>query len=433
MSGILSRKKLWLICAGIYFFSQIFFLLQIQIPSSLNFDEFHYVPAAKNFLALKDNHNHEHPPLGKELVAIGIGAFGDRPIGWRFMSTVFGSLTLVGFYLLALNFFRSSKIALWVVFLTLANQLLYVQARIAMLDTFHFTFLVWGLVFFIGAWDIALTAKTQKKYLYACGVMFGLALACKWFAIVPLFFCATLVAVLKLFQYWGLRFKNQNANDWYQEKLFLGIKLRTYFIAFIGLPLLAYYSTYLPFLFFSDAHYSIPQIVWQMQKDMWNLQHSVPPTHSYASPWSSWAILKRPIWYAYETIANKQIRGVLLLGNPLIMWGGLVALLFVAVQWVRDRNRSATFILFSYLMLYLSWVILQRQPSFYYYYYPAGMFLSFVLAQAFWNSRLQKLHTSAWIFLGLAVLLFYYFFPLLAALKMPENSYRSLLWFNSWI
>src|SRR4051812_578679 len=103
--------------------SQIFFLTFIQFPKKFNFDEFHYVPAAKSFLALQENKNWEHPPLGKVFISMGIALFGDRPLGWRFMSTIFGSLTLVGMYVLALVLFRNRKTALWVALLTLSNHL----------------------------------------------------------------------------------------------------------------------------------------------------------------------------------------------------------------------------------------------------------------------------------------------------------------------
>ena len=36
-------------------------------------------------LALSHPANPEHPPLGKELLALGIALFGDRALGWRVM------------------------------------------------------------------------------------------------------------------------------------------------------------------------------------------------------------------------------------------------------------------------------------------------------------------------------------------------------------
>src|SRR4051794_15618530 len=94
-----------LTCVALFALAMILFLINIQFPRNHDFDEFHYVPSAKQFLDLKVNQNWEHPPLGKELMAVSIGIWGDRPIGWRFASVLFSSLTLVGMYLWALAVF----------------------------------------------------------------------------------------------------------------------------------------------------------------------------------------------------------------------------------------------------------------------------------------------------------------------------------------
>src|SRR5262245_53901289 len=95
--SVLERRVLWT-CLALYAAAQILFLIQIGTPRGFSFDEFHYVPSAKQFLAHQQNQNWEHPPLGKMIMAVGIAVFGDRQLGWRFMSTVFGALTLVGMY-----------------------------------------------------------------------------------------------------------------------------------------------------------------------------------------------------------------------------------------------------------------------------------------------------------------------------------------------
>ena len=140
----LTTKRLILICVGLFLLSQILFLVNIQFPSGHNFDEFHYVPSAKQFLEMRENQNWEHPPLGKELMAVGIASGAtSRSAGGH--EHGFGTFTLIGMFFWALLLFDDLGIALWVALLTLVNSLLYVQARIGMLDTFMFGFIVWGL------------------------------------------------------------------------------------------------------------------------------------------------------------------------------------------------------------------------------------------------------------------------------------------------
>ena len=58
------------------------------------FDEVHYLPAARELLMLGEFTNREHPLVGKELIALGIALFGDNPVGWRLLPTLFGALAL---------------------------------------------------------------------------------------------------------------------------------------------------------------------------------------------------------------------------------------------------------------------------------------------------------------------------------------------------
>jgi hypothetical protein len=56
-------------------------LVRLTIPSKPFFDEIHYLPAARAVIELSKPLNPEHPPLGKEILALGIALFGDRRSG----------------------------------------------------------------------------------------------------------------------------------------------------------------------------------------------------------------------------------------------------------------------------------------------------------------------------------------------------------------
>ena len=67
------------------------------------------------------------------------------------------------------------------------------------------------------------------------------------------------------------------------------------------------------------------------------LQTQPLPPHTYqSSPWQ-WPLITRPIWYLYESVEGVQ-RGVLLVGNPAVMWGGLVALAACLWDGAKDRR-----------------------------------------------------------------------------------------------
>ncbi len=407
-SEILSKKTLKT-CLLIYVLSQVFFLIYIQFPRIFHCEEFHYVPSAKQFLELKENRNFEHPPLAKELMAVGIGIFGDRPIGWRFMSTMFGAFTLVGMFLWGLVLFQDLEMAWAVVLLTLFNQMLYVQARVGMLDTFMMGFLAWALAAFTLAWKFS---GGNKLYAFT-GLMLGLAVATKWTALVAWVGCIALLPGK--------------------------IKLKEAVLYFGVLPAMAYYFTFIPFFFVQHTpSYSFWDILYVMQANMLDGQMRVVSAHPYMSSWTSWPWMRRPIWYTYETVSNTPtlIRGVLFIGNPLIMWAGLWAILSCTWTFFETRSKEAFLIIYFYALFLFSWAVIPRKLMFYYYYYPAGMILSLAIVFLFYD--LKKLNPK-WAIVGLrafivlSALIFIYFFPILADLKIPYSQFRQLMWFDAWI
>ncbi|MBL7715779.1 MAG: phospholipid carrier-dependent glycosyltransferase [Bdellovibrionales bacterium] len=430
---------------GFFLVAQFLFLLFIQFPTKQSFDEFHYVPSAKQFLELRENQNWEHPPLAKELMAIGIGLFGDRPIGWRFMSTLFGSLTLVGMFFWALALFRDSKIAIWTTFLTLVNQLLYVQARIGMLDTFMVAFLVWGLAAFTFLFSskFSFSALHRRRISVFMGACFGFATACKWFAVVPWVFCIGLLALVLLFDSWGLQFSKNVAGsnedfheEMYSPGLFSDFSFRQLIWAFVAVPVLAYFVTFIPFFFVEHSPpYGFLDIL-EMQPKMFDGQLRVVNSHPYMSDWKSWPWMTRPIWYAFDKELDPQyVRGVILLGNPILMWGGLLAMLGTAISWLKTRSRDSFLILSFYLVFVFCWAVIPRKVAFYYYYYPAGMILTFAfghLAQRY-EHKISKGQAIRWAIAGSCLGLFIYFFPVLSGIKIQSETFRRWMWLQSWI
>lgn len=459
----MSSKKVILTSIVLYFLSQIFFLINIQFPKTLDFDEFHYVPAARKFLSLEMNKNWEHPPLGKILIATGMKAFGDRPIGWRFMSTVFGSLTLVAVYLLALLLFRTQQMALWTAGLTVANNLLYVQSRIGMLDTFMFGFVIWGMVAFCASWVLgssghlgslwgteadshtpyvngvnqALRRRRQIELFAFTGLMMGLATACKWFGVIPWVSILFIVMVVRLLQYKQLTFAEVHSRDWYRIDLWKELNALDFLVTLVVIPFVVYFLTFVPFVFIPGTLSSWSDLL-EMQTKMWGGQLRVVSKHPYMSTWLQWPTLIRPIWYAFdrEVLDSAFVRGVLLLGNPLVMWTGLIALAYCIKVWLYRQNLESFFIIYFYFVFYACWILIPRKIAFYYYYYPSGMMLSFAIAYAFVRLERKfpkKYDWTRWAYLGFAFALFIHFFPILAALRISINSFRQWMWFRSWI
>jgi dolichyl-phosphate-mannose-protein mannosyltransferase len=161
--------------------SLAFFLWRISDPPLFLYDEPQYVLSAKALLAEAPNPNPEAPPLGKLIVAVGMKAFGDNPLGWRSMSALFGALTLVGVFLLAQILLRDYSLALTAALLTLLNNFVFVMSRVAMMDIFLVTFLIWGLLAYTAVLTLDNFSNTKRRAVLALsGAAFGFACACKW-------------------------------------------------------------------------------------------------------------------------------------------------------------------------------------------------------------------------------------------------------------
>ena len=371
-------------------------------------------------------------------MAVGIGLAGDNQIGWRIMSTLFGSITCVGMYFLALVLFKTQEAALWAAGLTLVNQLLYVQSRIGMLDTFMMAFLIWAMVAFFSTWLPTQNRWKNATLLRCMGALFGLTIACKWFGLVAWGASVILVLGISLIQKSPLQSKLESNDSWYSKDLWRDVSWMELVLSFFMIPALFYFATYIPYLFLQDGQPHSPLDWFGMQSTMYDGQLRVITNHPYNSNWKGWALMIRPIWYAFEPELGDptQVRGVLLLGNPIIMWLGLVALVACLVDGLFNRRRQGFLIAYFWCAFYLCWSIIPRTIAFYYYYYPAGMMLTFALTHVFfsWQDKAPGVFRKVRnVFLVACLGMFIYFFPILAGFKISSDSFRSWTWFTSWI
>jgi dolichyl-phosphate-mannose-protein mannosyltransferase len=157
--------------AIVFLISLVFLLIHISTPQRKIFDERYYTAGVAMFHGQPDA-NPEHPPMGKYLIALGISAAGDNPIGWRLMPAIFGSLLLAVVFVWMWELGRH---AAWTaVALIAANGFWFVLSRVAMLCIFELTFTILGLYLL-----------NQRKY-WLSGVALGLAIACRWNALFAL-------------------------------------------------------------------------------------------------------------------------------------------------------------------------------------------------------------------------------------------------------
>jgi predicted membrane-bound dolichyl-phosphate-mannose-protein mannosyltransferase len=140
LSRIYRWEYIWL-CLLVVATLAMHFII-ITNPAEPLFDEQHYVNDARNIIEKQETLRPEHPPLAKLFIVAGIKLFGDNPWGWRFFSVIFGEAGIVLFYFLCRRLNMSRTATSIATFLLALENMTFVQASIAMLDVYYFTFMV---------------------------------------------------------------------------------------------------------------------------------------------------------------------------------------------------------------------------------------------------------------------------------------------------
>jgi dolichyl-phosphate-mannose--protein O-mannosyl transferase len=391
------------------------FLHRITDPAIINFDESHYVPAVRTLMALADLPNPEHPPLGKWLIGLGMALGGDNPFGWRVMSAVFGTALVFAGVMAARALLGTRPAAAMTGTLLLASPMLFVQARIAMLDIFMASFLMLAFWMLAAAWREGFAGRGRMAL---AGLFLGCAVACKWTA-VPL--AAAAPALFLVARRRTPATGGRPAMSALEGLAWLGpVAALAYLASFVPLGLLRYNAV------------PLAQIIPQ-QWAMLTLQSSPMATHSYQSLWWQWVLSLRPIWYFYEPVAGIQ-RGVLMIGNPAISWGGLAALALCLWAGLRERAGAPLVIVLLWAAAVGFFAIIPKPVMFYYHYFPASLLLCFaaaaVLDRWFWQRGNRMVPAVA---IGFTVLLFVEFYPIISAAPLGDpQDFNRWMWLDSW-
>lgn len=389
----------------------ILHLLTISKPAAMMWDETYYVPEANSFLHGAGLTVPEHPPLGKWLIAAGISIFGNNPFGWRIFAVIFGTASIIIFYLICVQLarketpedgtapdtFESGRQRTWftvttfvpvlAAFLFAFENFSFVQSGIAMLDVFSVTFMLLGFLLYL-----------RDRYLL-CGVVMGLAMLCKATAV---------LAILAIILHWALTHRHEISADisritnklkaqngirqghaiWDMVKLMLSATV----VWLVLLPLLEYPATHQLANPFSRTMYML-----HFHLDYNTITGGNP---NATTPWQ-WIIHPTNIVYWPKSFVFVAGRFVLPIdaANPLYyasvswnIWVLLIpAILFTAYEVIRYRkpqHPTASFILCWFWGIYGMLILLElatKRVMFNYYFYPAIAAVCLAIAWSAWK------------------------------------------------
>ncbi|MFG2935878.1 dolichyl-phosphate-mannose--protein mannosyltransferase [Streptomyces sp. NPDC048282] len=422
-----------------------------------------------------------HPPTGKWVISVGEWLFGLDPVGWRFMTALLGTLSVLMLCRIGRRLFRSTFLGCLAGALLAVDGLHVVMSRTALLDlvVMFFALAAFGCLLIdrdrararlaaalpTGAdgrvrpdADTGDRAGTgARPWRLAAGVLLGLAASTKWNGLYVLVFFVVLTLLWDV----GAR---RVAGARHPYRAVLRRDLGGSVLALVPTALLTYLVTWTGWFLSDDGwgrHWAdgrggtwswIPaplRSFWHYEYLVYQFNVGLHTPHKYQSnPWS-WLVMGRPVLFAYDSpppgscgAASACTSTVLALGTPLLWWSACGSLGYLLYRWALRRDWRAGAILCAVAAGYLPWFLYQDRTVFSFY---AVVFVPYLcLAVAMMLGAVlgppgadRRRRTRGAVAAGVLVLLivwnFVYFYPLYTGQTIPYSGWQSRMWLDTWV
>ena len=405
--------------------------------NSTYFDEIYHARTAYEFLKGSVPYETSHPPLGKLLMSIAVAIFGMTPFGWRFAGALAGILMLPGMYLIGKQLTKKTSIATMCCLLMGLDCMHLTQTQIATIDSFPVLFIIFAFLFMLRF--VQTDFHTEKLGcslidLGLSGFFMGLSIASKWIGI----YAGAGLALLFFWHCYRIFRLYSNTQETVRKRIFIICAWCILF--FVIIPMIIYLLSYIPYLAYNAKRiHSVSDYiaqVWQAQTGMFNY-HSTPNLgmdHPFYSPWWEWPVIGKPMYYAsqmYIPADSPVHHSIFCFGNPVIWFGGLIALVFCMTRVLTQRKTRNSegktawrigsgsfdpryvFVAVGLLAQYLPWVLVPR-GTYIYHYFASLPFLMTAISLCFdkWRPEVKfKVRIIAVLFTLAAAVFFIILFP----------------------
>jgi len=433
-----------------------------------------------------------HPPVGKWIIAAGLGIFGaGNSFGWRIMVALAGVLLVVLTMLVAHKLFKSTLLTVIAGGLLAIDGNAIVLSRVAVLDTMVALFALLGAYFVLldygwskrrlegwisarrerdgiaAGWPVSDWGPVLwwRPWLLGAAVAFGLCTGVKWSG---LWFLAGFALYSLLTD--ALARRRAGITFWIS-----GTILRqgpATFLVTVPLALAVYVASWTGWFATQGGYYRtwietgggirwkgllawVPdtfQNWWHYQDTIYRYHVNEHTPHSYQANPLTWLFLERPTSMYYHQMGDVGAE-ILDLANPLIWWASTAAAFYLLFRLVRAIVRRARrvqtpsvwregFILAGLAAGYLPWMAYLSRTVFQFYTIAFEPFLILALtltagmllgrASDPESRRVAGIRVVG-VFLALCVVLSVFFWPLWTGQQIPMWYLHLHWWLPSWV
>lgn len=413
-----------------------------------------------------------HPPFGKWLIALGLGAFGqDSSFGWRISTALLGIATVALVMLVAFKLFRSSLVSVIAGLALAIDGLAITMSRTALLDASLTFFLLLGFYFLLIDQDHSRTKKLLsieqglsgviwfRPWLIMAGASLGLASAIKWSGLYLLAFIGIYVVISELL----LLRASGNAN-WVRSGLLQQAPAN--FVNLVPAALFTYILSWLGWILGSQGYarnwanenpaLGLDQILpawlrslWHYHEVIYRFHLNLTADHSYEAHPLGWLLSIRPTAFFYEAYAfgenGCQIKAgcssaITALSNPAISILSTMALGYFIYRYARNRERNIGLVLLAISAMYLPWLVLSERTVFQFYTvsFQPWLFIAtgFMIQRLYSHLKTKSRSLANVLLASLGILLFalsLFFLPINTGIFLPFEQWQWRMWLPSWI
>ncbi|KAA0024319.1 phospholipid carrier-dependent glycosyltransferase [Antrihabitans cavernicola] len=480
----------WLVTAVVTVIAAITRFTLLSYPTDAGtpvFDEKHYVPQGWQVLTggwIEDNPAYGlvvHPPIGKQMIAVGEAIFGYNGWGWRFSSALAGTILVLLVVRIVRRMTRSTMLGAIAGILLIADGVTFVSSRLGMLDIFLalFATAAFGCLIVdrdqvrermakVAAEDrIGLTDYGPRLgvrwWRFGAGLMLGLACGTKWsgvyfivfFGLASIFFDVAARRAYAVRRPWaGTALRDLGPALYALVFIPIGVYLATYWAWFaseagvdrhvVGTKI----GTGGPFSFVPDALRSLWYYSGNVLAFHEGLTNSAGNRHPWESkPWT-WPMGLRPMLYYFadgDKIkgcgSGNCVKAVMLVGTPAIWWLAFPVLGWALWRAFVRRDWRYAVVLTAYGAAFLPWFATLDRQMYYFYAVALAPFLVMAVALVLGDvlgksdNATERRTTgllAVCIYLGLVIANFVWLWPILTAMPISATTWSEQLWLPSW-